>query len=133
MKYLKTLAAVALFFLPGCVPPQNRLDFVLGRNALVSCNERLKIRHVRIMEKDGEGIGYEILLEKGAEGSNTIYLDRENKGYYCNNKYPLQFKPNTEYTISSISLDSSLEMRVFTDREGKIDSVANPLGCLKED
>lgn len=85
------------------------------------------------MEIDGEGIGYEILLEKDAKGSNIVFFDRENEGYYCNNEYPLKFKPNKEYIISSVSLDSGLEMNVFTDSEGKIDSVANPLGCLKED
>ncbi|GEM_PF-4321158 len=129
----RSLLLVALFFMVRCVPPQHRLDFDLTRNALVSCDERLKIRHLRIMEIDGEGIGYEILLEKDAKGSNIVFFDRENEGYYCNNEYPLKFKPNKEYIISSVSLDSGLEMNVFTDSEGKIDSVANPLGCLKED
>ncbi len=133
MKYLKILAVVVLFYFSGCVPPQHRLDFAIDRNALVSCSEELKIRHVRIMEKDGQGIGYEIRLEKGAEGSNVVYVDRKNEGYYCNNEYPLKFKPNREYIVSSVWLDSGLEMSVFTNSEGKIDSVANPLGCIKEE
>jgi hypothetical protein len=115
-----------------CVPPQHRLDFDLTRNALVSCDERLKIKHITIDEKDG-GNHFIIDLELNSKGSSIVYLDRENEGYYCNNKYPLKFKPNKEYMISSVSGDSGLEMSVFTNSEGKIDSVINRLGCLRED
>jgi hypothetical protein len=131
MQYLKTLVVVVLFFLSGCVPPQHRLDFDLTKNALVSCDKQLKIRHVTITEKDGDN-RYVIDLKQNNEGSYVVYLDKENEGYYCNDEYPLKFKPNKEYIISSVSLDSGLEMSVFTNSDGKIDSVANPLGCIKE-
>jgi hypothetical protein len=132
MRNLTTsILLTALFYMSRCVPPQHRLDFDLNQNALVSCDEQLSIKHLRIMERDGEGIGYEILLRKNYKGSSIIYLDSNNQNYYCNTEYPIKFEPNKEYIISSVSLDSGLEMSVFTNGEGKIDSVANPLGCIK--
>jgi len=53
--------------------------------------------------------------------------------YYCNNEYPPKLKPNKEYIISSVSLDSGLEMNIFTVNSGKKDSVVNRLGCTKGD
>ena len=95
MKILKIfpLVVIILFNL-RCVPSQHRLDFDLSRNALVSCDQKLPIKHLRIRERDGEGHGYEILLKKNYKGSNFVYLESENEGYYCNSKYPLKFKPN---------------------------------------
>jgi hypothetical protein len=115
----------------SCVPPQHRLDFDLTRNALVSCDERIKIKNVSIWEKD-ENNWFKINKEKDSRGSSIVYLDKKNEGYYCNTEYPIKFKPNKEYIISSTSLDSGLEMSVFTNSEGKIDSVSNRFGCLKE-
>lgn len=132
MKHLKILVVVVLFSVSSCVPPQHRLDFDLTQNALISCDKKLKIRHVTITEKEG-GSRYVIDLKKDNEGAYVVYLDKANEGYYCNDEYPLKFKPNMEYVISSVSLDSGLEMSVFTNSDGKIDSVANPLGCIRED
>jgi hypothetical protein len=130
-KFLKPAIIIILGTLVGCVQPQHRLDFDLNRKALLSCDENIKIKHLRIMEKDGEGIGYEILLEQGEMGSNIIYLDTENAGYYCNSDYPLKFYPGKEYIVSSILSHSSLEMSLFTNNEGKIVSVTNPMGCIR--
>jgi hypothetical protein len=48
----------------SCVLPQYRLDFDVNRNVLVSCDDRLKIRHVRIMDKDGEVLDTKYYLRK---------------------------------------------------------------------
>ncbi|MBC7919973.1 MAG: hypothetical protein H7Z75_02690, partial [Ferruginibacter sp.] len=109
-----------------------RLDFDLSQNALVACNKRLKIRRIDITEKEGGGL-CNVYLKQNHEGSYVVYLNRENQGYDGSCAYPIRFKPNKEYIISSVSGDSSLEMSVFTNREGRIDSVSNQLGCLKED
>lgn len=129
--FSKALFFSALCFMSSCVPPQHRLDFDLTRNALVSCDERIKIKNVSIWEKD-ENNWFKINKEKDSRGSSIVYLDKKNEGYYCNTEYPIKFKPNKEYIISSTSLDSGLEMSVFTNSEGKIDSVSNRFGCLKE-
>lgn len=116
----------------SCVPRQHRIDFDINTYSLISCDQS-RLRHIRIMEKDGEGIGYEILLKMGDEGNTRVYLDQENLGYSSNTEYPIILKPNTEYLISSVLRDSGHEMRVFTNAAGRVDSVINPLGCINEE
>lgn len=87
MKSLKIFSLlVSSLFTTCCVLPQHRLDFDLTRNALVSCDERLRIKRIATEEK-GDGNFYRIASEKDSNGSSMVYFDRENKGYYYNTEY----------------------------------------------
>lgn len=96
--------------------------------ALKSCDETIKIKTVTIWEK-GESSWIKISKSENFDGSNIVYLDRRNPGYECTSDYPINFEPSREYIISSFAGDSGLEIRLFTDASGKIDSVANPFSC----
>jgi len=117
-----------LLLMSGCFS-QHRLDFDRDQLALVSCDERIKIKHINVRAVGDEGIGYEIKIKGEKSGSNVIYLERPNKDYYVNDD-DFEFEPNKEYIITSTQGDSSLEMRIFTDSNGRVDSVSNEFKCL---
>lgn len=129
MRLKNAIFLLLVLALYGCFS-QHRLDFDNDQFAIISCDERIKIKHVNIKAADDEGLGYEIRIQGNQSGSNIIYLNGENEGYYTNDPIPLTLNPNEEYIITSVHGDSSLEMKLFTNADSKVDSVLNEFGCL---
>ena len=127
MRFKNITIVLLLLILFGC--SQHRLDFDLTRQALISCDERILIKNVKIMEADNYGVVYQLHIKDDSKGSNIVYLTRDNEGYYTGSNSYLELQPNKEYIITSVQGDSSLEMRIFTNSEGEIESVLNDFSC----
>jgi hypothetical protein len=114
--------------LSGCFFKQNEknVHFELKNNSLSTCDESI-IRSVHVSENDNP-IG-EIYLDKNKyNGNSLIYLSNRNEGYTQNMIFYLN-KPNTKYSIGIPRGDISYEINIYTNSEGKIDSVASGNFC----
>lgn len=121
------ISILLILFALGC--SQNKLDFDKEKQALVSCDERIIIKNVRVMEAASYDVVYQLRLKEGFKGSNVVYLTGENEGYETGSNSTLELQPNMQYIITSVQGDSGLEMKVFTNSEAKIDSVLNKFSC----
>ena len=110
----------------GCA--QHQLDFDKEKEALVSCDERIIIRNVTVMEED-YGVVYSLRRREGFRGSNVVYLTGCNEGYETGPSSDFELRPNKQYIITSMRGDSGLRMRIFTNSEAKVDSVWNENNC----
>lgn len=129
MRFKNVIPLLLILVLSGC--SQHRLDFDLQGQALVSCDERVIIKNVRIMEADNYSVVYQLRLKEGSKGNNIVYLMENNKDYDTGSNSHLELEPNKEYIITSVQGDSGLEMRIFTNAKSKVDSVFNEFECIK--
>ena len=113
--------------LNGCFS-QYKLNFDEDSIALVSCDQRV-IKKVNIIDGDSYDLLYSLSLEKGERGSNKVYLEKYNEGYRTGLNNIFRLQSNKSYIIRSVMGDSSLEMTIYTNNEGKIKSVINNFSC----
>lgn len=80
IRFKDIIVFILLLVLSGCFK-QYRMDFNLQKQALISCDERINIKNVSIIEADNYGFIYQLRLKENSKGSHILYLARENESY----------------------------------------------------
>ncbi|OFY83914.1 MAG: hypothetical protein A3F72_07915 [Bacteroidetes bacterium RIFCSPLOWO2_12_FULL_35_15] len=111
-----------------------RINFDIKSNAIISCNG-IPLYKVIIYSKDKEDTDpfkIELYIEYqwklSFPSKCCLFLGRANQGYSTDFD-TFKYKPNTIYKLVFPFLDTSAEIILYTDNNGKIEKVNNYYGC----
>lgn len=117
------------FLLAGCFFKQFKMEFDRSNNSIKTCNDNQVIKSLEIREKGSRDLGYRIYLTEKSKGSSIVYLEKKNNGYQTSDGGVFELKPNMEYKVISVFLDSKAEIIIFTNQYSEVDSVINNFNC----